>query len=70
MKKTGLITLGLLVAMISQQVAAEVRTWTGSNGSRLEAEFVKEVGGKVVLCSAALADNQQYYVLNHTAPEI
>jgi len=53
MKKAGMIALGLLVVLTSQQVAAEVRTWTGSNGSRLEADFVKEVAGKVVLRSTA-----------------
>ena len=38
-----------LAVLIAQSVQAELRTWTGTTGSQIKAEFVKEAGGKVVL---------------------
>ncbi len=39
----------LTVALLSGTARSEVRTWTGSSGSQLKAELIKETGGKVIL---------------------
>ncbi len=39
----------MLVGLVAQSVQAEFRTWTGSSGSQLKAEFIEEAGDKIVL---------------------
>ncbi|MBN2210498.1 MAG: hypothetical protein JW709_03800 [Sedimentisphaerales bacterium] len=44
------LTLGVLLAIVSATQAQELRTWTNANGTyTLEAKFVSEADGKVIL---------------------
>jgi hypothetical protein len=42
----------LTLTLVYAANAAEMRTWTGTNGTILDAEFVRELGGEVVLRTA------------------
>jgi len=47
--RTILVTVAIVVRSASSGPGAEVRTWTGRNGVQVQAEYIRTVGGVVVL---------------------
>jgi hypothetical protein len=78
--KKQVYAIAICISCAAQLAQAEMRTWVDSDGTKLNAELIEHINGKVTLRDengktgtvsiSALSADDQKYVLKHTPPEL